>query len=212
MAVDIKEEIANYLLNNCFLMGTVDTTREKYYYVINHEESFRQIFLPIGYTLVVHRNLRVIQLINNHGSGRVILKKYESIILLILRLLYVEKRESLSTSEDRVLATVEEIKNEYPDKVEEMRNDWRNFKVDKGESINEMMLRTAKKMDEIISGHKDKKILVVAHAGVIQALISYYLFGNLDGYWKFRIDNGSMTKMHIMEDGYTYFEYINLTQ
>lgn len=113
MAVDIKEEIANYLLNNCFLMGTVDTTREKYYYVINHEESFRQIFLPIGYTLVVYRNLRVIQLINNHGSGRVILKKYESIILLILRLLYVEKRESLSTSEDRVFATVEEIKNEY---------------------------------------------------------------------------------------------------
>lgn len=113
MAVDTKEEIANYLLNNCFLMGTVDTTREKYYYVINHEESFRQIFLPIGYTLVVHRNLRVIQLINNHGSGRVILKKYESIILLILRLLYVEKRESLSTSEDRVFATVEEIKNEY---------------------------------------------------------------------------------------------------
>ena len=113
MAVDIKEEIANYLLNNCFLMGTVDTTREKYYYVINHEESFRQIFLPIGYTLVVHRNLRVIQLINNHGSGRVILKKYESVILLILRLLYVEKRESLSTSEDRVFATVEEIKNEY---------------------------------------------------------------------------------------------------
>lgn len=113
MATDIKEEIANYLLNNCFLMGTVDTTREKYYYVINHEESFRQIFLPIGYTLVIHRNLRVVQLINNHGSGRITLRKYESIILLIFRLLYVEKRESLSTNEDRIYATVEEIKNEY---------------------------------------------------------------------------------------------------
>ena len=113
MSVDIKEEIANYLLNNCFLMGNVDTTREKYYYVINHEESFRQIFLPIGYTLVIHRNLRVVQLINNHGTGRVVLKKYESIILLIFRLLYVEKRESLSTSEDIVFVTVEEIKNEY---------------------------------------------------------------------------------------------------
>ena len=108
MATDIKEEI-----NNCFLMGTVDTTREKYYYVINHEESFRQIFLPIGYTLVIHRNLRVVQLINNHGSGRIALRKYESIILLIFRLLYVEKRESLSTNEDRIYATVEEIKNEY---------------------------------------------------------------------------------------------------
>lgn len=113
MATDIKEEIANYLLNNCFLMGTVDTTREKYYYVINHEESFRQLFLPIGYTLVIHRNLRVVQLINNHGSGRIALRKYESIILLIFRLLYVEKRESLSTNEDRIYATVEEIKNEY---------------------------------------------------------------------------------------------------
>ena len=113
MATDTKEEIANYLLNNCFLMGTVDTTREKYYYVINHEESFRQIFLPIGYTLVIHRNLRVVQLINNHGSGRIALRKYESIILLIFRLLYVEKRESLSTNEDRIYATVEEIKNEY---------------------------------------------------------------------------------------------------
>ena len=113
MAIDIKEEIANYLLNNCFLIGNVDSTREKYYYVINHEESFRQLFQPIGYTLVIHRNLRVVQLINNHGTGRLALKKYESIMLLIFRLLYVEKRESLYTSEDKVVVTVEEIKNEY---------------------------------------------------------------------------------------------------
>lgn len=113
MMLDIKEEIANYLLNNCFLIGNIDSTREKYYYVINHEEVFRQIFQPIGYTLVIHRNLRVVQLINNHGTGRLRLKKYESIILLIFRLLYVAKRESLSISEDKVVVTVEEIKNEY---------------------------------------------------------------------------------------------------
>lgn len=113
MAIDIKEEIANYLLNNCFLIGNLDSTREKYYYVINHEEGFRQLFQPIGYTLVIHRNLRVVQLINNHGTGRLALRKYESIMLLIFRLLYVEKRESLSTSEDKVVVTVEEIKNEY---------------------------------------------------------------------------------------------------
>lgn len=113
MAIDIKEEIANYLLNNCFLIGNVDSTREKYHYVINHEEAFRQIFQPIGYTLVIHRNLRVVQLINNHGTGRISLKKYESIMLLIFRLLYVEKREKLSTSEDKIVVTVEEIKNEY---------------------------------------------------------------------------------------------------
>ncbi len=113
MATDIKEEIANYLLNNCFLIGNVDSTREKYYYVINHEEAFRNIFQPIGYTLVIHRNLRVVQLVNNYGTGRLGLKKYESIMLLIFRLLYVEKRESLSTDIDKVVVSVEEIKNEY---------------------------------------------------------------------------------------------------
>ena len=71
------------------------------------------MFQPIGYTLVIHRNLRVIQLVNNHGTGRLSLKKYESIMLLIFRLLYVEKRESLSTNIDEVVATVEEVKNEY---------------------------------------------------------------------------------------------------
>ena len=113
MAVDIREEIANYLLNNCFIIGNIDATRDKYYYVINHEEAFREVFRPLGYTVVIHRNLRVIQLINNHGTGKIALKKYESIILLILRLVYIQKRESLSTNEDMVLASVEEIKNEY---------------------------------------------------------------------------------------------------
>lgn len=113
MAVDIREEIANYLLNNCFIIGNIDATRDKYYYVINHEEAFREVFRPLGYTVVIHRNLRVIQLINNHGTGKIALKKYESIILLILRLTYIQKRESLATNEDKVLASIEEIKNEY---------------------------------------------------------------------------------------------------
>ncbi|MCL2252951.1 MAG: DUF4194 domain-containing protein [Lachnospiraceae bacterium] len=113
MAIDIKEEIANYLLNNCFIIGNLDATRDKYYYVINHEDAFRSIFLPLGYTIIIHRNLRVVQLINNHGTGKLVLRKYESIILLILRLLYIQKRESLKTGADEVIASVEEIKNEY---------------------------------------------------------------------------------------------------
>lgn len=113
MGIDIKEEIANYLLNNCFLIGNVDSTRSKYHYVCSHEELFREIFRPLGYTVVIHRHLRVIQLVNNHGFGKVTLKKYESIMLLILRLMYIQKRESLSTSEDIVLVSIEEIQNEF---------------------------------------------------------------------------------------------------
>ena len=113
MGTDIREEIANYLLNNCFLVGTEDSMRERYFYVLNHENAFQEIFAPIGYTLIINRSLRVIQLVNIHGLGRVSLRKYESIMLLILRLLYMEKRESLSTNADRVLVSVAEIAEEY---------------------------------------------------------------------------------------------------
>ena len=149
MAIDIKEEIANYLLNNCFLIGNVDSTREKYYYVINHEESFRQLFQPIGYTLVIHRNLRVVQLINNHGTGRLALKKYESIMLLIFRLLYVEKRESLSTSEDKVVVTVEEIKNEYQEKSYNLEYEYK-YEIHKLEKENSRLHKIINKFYETI--------------------------------------------------------------
>ena len=113
MAVDLREETANYLLNNCFLIGTLENMREKYFDVINHENDYRELFRPLGYTLVIHKALRVVKVISRYLSGRVELKKYESILLLILRLLYVQKRESLSTNENQVLVTVEEIKDEY---------------------------------------------------------------------------------------------------
>ncbi len=107
--------------------------------------------------------------------------------------------------------TYEEIKEEFPEEVKNMQKDWKNFKSEKGESLQEVMERTVRRLDEIISSYKDKKIVIVTHAGVIQTLVSYYLSGNLDNYWKFKINNGSLTKMIVTADGYKYFEYINFT-
>ncbi len=113
MRNETREELANYLLNHCFIIGNLETTREKYYLITNNEEELQAIFRPLGYSIVINRNLRVAQLVNLHELGRVEFQKYETILLLILRLLYVEKRESLSVSEQLVLVTVEEIEAEY---------------------------------------------------------------------------------------------------
>ena len=113
MRSETREELANYLLNHCFIIGNLESTREKYYLLTNNEEEMQEIFRPIGYSIVINRNLRVAQLVNLHELGRVELRKYESILLLIFRLLYVEKRETLSVSEQLVLVTVEEIEDEY---------------------------------------------------------------------------------------------------
>lgn len=113
MRAEIREELANYLLNHCFVIGNLEATREKYYLITNNEDELQEIFRPLGYSVVINRNLRVAQLINQHSTGRIELHKYESVILLILRLLYVEKRESLSVSEQLVVITVEEVETEY---------------------------------------------------------------------------------------------------
>ncbi len=113
MRNEVREDLANYLLNHCFLIGTLESTKEKYYLLLNNEEEMQTIFRPLGYTILINKTLRVAQLINQHELGRVELRKYESILLLILRLLYVEKRESLRANECMVVATVEEIEQEY---------------------------------------------------------------------------------------------------
>lgn len=113
MRSEIREELANYLLNHCFVIGNLEATREKYYLITNNEEELQTIFRPLGYSIVINRTLRVAQLVNLHEWGRVEFQKYETILLLILRLLYVEKRETLSVSEQLVTVTVEEVEAEY---------------------------------------------------------------------------------------------------
>ena len=105
--------------------------------------------------------------------------------------------------------TYKEIENEFPHYVYEMKNNWRHFKTEGGESLSDLQKRSVTEINKIKNEHKNKKILVVAHAGVIQSLISYYLFNNLDGYWQFKLDNGSITKMTVMNDGFVYSNYIN---
>lgn len=108
------KDIANYLLNRCFIMGTCEETREKYYFAIKHMDELRQVFAPLGYTPIHHAApLKVLALVNEYEGTQVKLRKYESVLLLILRLLYLQKRERLNIDGDQVLVTVEEVQEEY---------------------------------------------------------------------------------------------------
>ena len=90
--MDVKE-IANYLLNHCFLPVQAEEMREKHYYAVNHLEELRRVFKPLGYTVVYHTApLKVIALVNEFEGNQARLNKYESILLLIFRLLYLQKR------------------------------------------------------------------------------------------------------------------------
>lgn len=111
--IEVKD-VANYLLNHCYIMGEVEETRDRYYYAINHLEELKKLFIQLGYTLAFHpAPLKIIMLVNEYDGTQAKLSKYESIVLLICRLLYLQKREKLSTDANRVIVTVEEIQAEY---------------------------------------------------------------------------------------------------
>jgi hypothetical protein len=108
------KDVANYQLNHCYVMGEVEETRDYYYYAINHLNELKKLFFQLGYTLVFYpAPLKVIMLVNENEGNQAKLSKYESIILLICRLLYLQKREMLNTDGNRVIVTVEQIQTEY---------------------------------------------------------------------------------------------------
>ena len=105
--------------------------------------------------------------------------------------------------------TYKEICENYPEEVKRMKVEWRTFKVEGSESLEELEKRVVEKLENIFLSRKGKKILVVAHAGVIKILLSYYLVGNVDLYWKLKIDNGAISKIIKLEDDFVFVDYVN---
>lgn len=104
--------VANKLLNQCYLLKKKDDTRMDYLYVLQNKAIFADFFDILGYTLKIDETQGVIGLSSDEKSSCIKLKKYHSICLLILRLLYSEARNELSLSDD-VIVRVEQIHEKY---------------------------------------------------------------------------------------------------
>ena len=104
---------ANKLLNQCFLLKKKEDTKKDYLFVKQNIDLFIPYFELLGYDIKVNEDQGVIALVNQFGTGRLSLSKYESILLLILRLLYMEKRKELTTFSDEVTVLMEEVREKY---------------------------------------------------------------------------------------------------
>ena len=104
---------ANKLLNHCFLLKKREDTKKDYMFVKQNLEMFVTYFELLGYDLKLNEDQGVIGIANQFGTGRVDLNKYNSIILLILRLLYIEKRKELATYSEEVTVLMEEIREKF---------------------------------------------------------------------------------------------------
>lgn len=94
--------ILNKLLAQTFLVKQQETNRKDYYFVERNEPIFAGYLKVIQWELVVDRGYGVVQAINRAGGTRLQMRLMESVLLLLLRLLYEERRKSLSLMDDVV--------------------------------------------------------------------------------------------------------------
>ena len=109
---DEFKRIANRLLSHCFLCKGNVSNKSDYYFVLKYRTEFQEYLSILGYRLEISEEFGVIQLTNPQNYNRLNMKLYESIILLILRILYDEKRRELSAS-DEVIVNLGDIQDKY---------------------------------------------------------------------------------------------------
>ncbi len=108
---DEFRRVCGRLMSSCFLVKKNEQTKGDYYFVLRHREVFERYLGILGYTLEINEQPGVVQLVNRENTNHVHLKLNESIILLILRILYDEKKRELSLSD--VVVNVGEIQEKY---------------------------------------------------------------------------------------------------
>lgn len=110
-----KEEfkrICNKLLSVCFICKKNVTSKSDYYFVLKHKEKFIDYLSVLGFRLDMNEEYGVIQLTNPQNYNRLNLKLHESIILLIMRILFDEKKRELSES-DEVIINLGDIHDKF---------------------------------------------------------------------------------------------------
>ena len=106
------KRICNRLLSVCFICRKNEATKSDYYFILKYRDEIQSCLEVLGYRLEINEEYGVAQLVNPQNYNRLQLKLFESIILLILRILMDEKKRELSLSGD-IIIEVGEIQEKF---------------------------------------------------------------------------------------------------
>lgn len=109
---DKFRQYANKLLNECFILKECTDTKKCYYFILKEKNLFTSFFSLLGYDIVVNEEYGMIALNNSFGTGRIRLRLLDSIILLLLRLIYIEEKKKLSQT-NQVIIYVDDLYERY---------------------------------------------------------------------------------------------------
>lgn len=161
---DEFRRICNKLINICFLCKQNETTKSEYYFVLKHKEKFEELLGTLGYCLEINEEYGVIQLTNELNMNRRNLRLYESIILLLLRILFDEKKRELSVS-DEVIVNLGDIQDKF------LSLKIRNKMIDKTTMSNTLrMLRRYQLIEILDNDLKNEESRILIYSSILMAV------------------------------------------
>ena len=106
------KNVCNELLSNTFLCRDKADNKENFYFVLSFKGLFDEFFDILGYSIELDQAQGTVMLVGETSSNVLKLKRDDTIILLILRLLYSENLKE-TTINNNIIVNVEDIQNKY---------------------------------------------------------------------------------------------------
>ena len=106
------KDAANKLLASTFLSRDKKDNKESYYFLMSYKELFDEFFNILGYEIELDVQTGSVMLTGATASNTLKLKRDETLVLLILRLLYHEKMKEASLN-DNIVCEVSDIHEKY---------------------------------------------------------------------------------------------------
>lgn len=88
--------------------------------------------------------------------------------------------------------TYEEIERLYPRESKRWEENWKEYKIPEGDSLEELFDRVREFISEL-EKKKCENILIVSHGGIIKLFYCAILMNNLNLYWNFSCHNGQVS-------------------
>ncbi len=106
------KDTANKLLASTFLSRDKKDNKEAYYFLMSYKEVFDEFFKILGYEIELDMPTGSVMLTGASASNTLKLRRDETLVLLILRLLYHEKVKDTSLNEN-IVCQVSDIHEKY---------------------------------------------------------------------------------------------------
>lgn len=98
------------------------------------------------------------------------------------------------------------IEAKYPEEYDKWNENQVEYIIEDGESLGLVYERVKDFLEEIIQ--KGESVVLVTHAGIIR-LIFCWVFDNIDYFFKFKVENGSINVVSVDDEGFKRIEMTN---